>query len=153
MSGEASKKAFGLVGSSCCHERNAADLLGRNSIVHTNYVAYQGYSETGEPLITLRPPRAPTGLKSRGTGLWREITRVYELDAGELQLLRELCQTADRIDELNRILDEDGLLVTGSRGQIPKAHPLLHELRGEKQAVIQLMAALDLPPTSDRRDA
>lgn len=100
-----------------------------------------------------KPPRAPAGLKVRGRGFWREITTTYVLEVGELQILRELCRTVDRIDELSRILDEDGLLVTGSRGQIPKGHPALFELREEQKTVVRLMNQLALPPTDERREA
>ncbi|MCV7236548.1 P27 family phage terminase small subunit [Mycolicibacterium celeriflavum] len=64
---------------------------------------------------------------------------------GEIQLLRELCKVVDRIEELDRILAEDGLLVTGNRGQLPRAHPLLMELREERKAVVRLVAELALP--------
>ncbi|KUH93931.1 hypothetical protein AU188_07885 [Mycobacterium sp. IS-3022] len=43
------------------------------------------------------------------------------------------------------MIDEDGLLVTGSRGQLPKAHPLLMELREERKTVVRLVAELALP--------
>ncbi|BBY43582.1 P27 family phage terminase small subunit [Mycolicibacterium celeriflavum] len=92
-----------------------------------------------------KPPRAPTGLKVRGRGLWREITTKYVLESCELVLLRELCREADRIEELDRRIVEDGLVVTGGRGQMPKANPLLMELRECQRTISRLVRELALP--------
>ena len=96
-------------------------------------------------MTELRPTEPPEGLKPRGRGLWREILQTYALDAGELLLLAELCATVDRIDELDRELAEQGLTVTGKRGQLPKANPLLTEIREERKAVSRIVAELALP--------
>jgi hypothetical protein len=75
-----------------------------------------------------KPPRAPNGLKGRGRSLFKAITGVYVLDPAELVLLEELCRTVDHIADIETELARDGLTVTGSRGQIPRAHPLLAAL-------------------------
>ncbi|WP_197495203.1 P27 family phage terminase small subunit [Mycobacterium kyorinense] len=96
-------------------------------------------------MTTPKPPRAPKGLKARGKALFREITSIYVLDPGELVLLRELCRTVDRIDTIDHELARDGLTVVGSRGQLPRAHPLLYALAEAQKAVSRLVAELALP--------
>jgi hypothetical protein len=96
-------------------------------------------------MTTSKPPRAPAGLKARGRALWREILGRYALDPGEMQLLRLLCETVDRIDALDAELDGQPLTVIGGRGQVPKSNPLLHELREERRLVSRLVAELALP--------
>lgn len=61
-----------------------------------------------------------------------------------MQLLRELCRTVDRLDELERALAEGGMSVTGIRGQLPKASPLPLEMR-EFQKTMSL-ASTEVPP-------
>ena len=96
-------------------------------------------------MTVLKPPRAPNGLKSRGNALWRTIMQNYALDEGEKQLLHELCRVVDRLDQLENQLAEDGLMVTGTRGQLPKAHPLLLEQREAQKTMSRLVAELALP--------
>jgi hypothetical protein len=72
------------------------------------------------------------------------------LDAGESVLLHELCRTLDRIDDIEAQLAADGLTVAGSRGQIPRAHPLLAALTAAQATASDLVAELALPPTPDQ---
>lgn len=96
-------------------------------------------------MTTARPPRAPNGLKARGSALWREIIGIYTLDPAELQLLREMCRTVDRIDAIELELTKHGLVVTGTRGQLPKANPMLLEIRETQRTMSRLIAELALP--------
>ena len=73
------------------------------------------------------------------------ILTTYQLDAGELVLLHELCRTVDRIDALDADIASQGLLVTGNRGQVPKANPLLSQLSEAQRTVSRLVAELALP--------
>jgi hypothetical protein len=67
------------------------------------------------------------------------------LDPGEVILLRELCRSLDRIDTLEDEIAEHGLIVRGTRGQLPKSTPLLYELREETKSVSRLVSELALP--------
>jgi hypothetical protein len=67
------------------------------------------------------------------------------LDAGESVLLHELCRTVDAIDAIEMQLAADGLTVTGGRGQLPRAHPLLFHLIEHRQIASRLVAELALP--------
>lgn len=93
----------------------------------------------------MKPPRAPKGLNARGKALFRQVMAIYVLDPVELVLLTELCRTVDCIDAIEAQLAADGLLVTGNRGQLPRAHPLLSALTEAQRTVSRLVAELALP--------
>lgn len=98
---------------------------------------------TEKPVI----PRAPNGLKARGSQLWREIHAVYDFeDAPERAiLLEEACRTADVIKRLQDVVDAAAdLRVSGSNGQ-PVAMPEIAELRQYRALLTQLLKALALP--------
>jgi phage terminase small subunit len=92
-----------------------------------------------------KPPRAPNGLKRRGSVLFKQITATYVVDGAETVLLHELCRTVDRIEAIEAKLARDGLTVTGNRGQIPRAHPLLVAQAEAQRTVSRLVAELALP--------
>jgi len=77
--------------------------------------------------------------------VWRQIVAKYHLDPGELVLLTELCRTVDAIDAIEAQLAADGLTVTGGRGQIPRAHPLLFPLVEHRKMASRLVTELALP--------
>lgn len=92
-----------------------------------------------------KPPRAPNGLKARGKALFRQVMSIYVLDPAETVLLVEACKTLDRIDAMEAELSRDGLTVAGGRGQLPRPHPLLPELRETQKLASRLVAELALP--------
>lgn len=92
-----------------------------------------------------KPPRAPNGLKARGKALFRQVMQTYVLDPAETVLLIEACKTLDRIDAMEAELARDGLIVAGGRGQLPRPHPLLSELRESQKLASRLVAELALP--------
>jgi hypothetical protein len=79
-------------------------------------------------------PRAPTGLGARGRALWREVQRDFVLDAVEVELLHQLCATADRCDAIAAELKDQPLMTSGSVGQ-PRVNPLLGALREEEKCL------------------
>lgn len=50
----------------------------------------------------------PDGLKERGSRIWAAV--VGEVDVAGREILLEACRTADRLDELDRIVHGDGVL-------------------------------------------
>jgi hypothetical protein len=90
-----------------------------------------------------RPPR-PARLRARGRGFWDATTGKYDLTAGEVQLLAEVCRTLDECEALSRALAADGVTVEGSKGQT-RAHPALGELRAARVVLSRLLAQLQLP--------
>jgi hypothetical protein len=56
-----------------------------------------------------------------------------------LALLRQACRVADSCDDLQAIVDSEGVLVAG------RAHPALTELRQQRIVLARLIVALRVP--------
>ncbi|MGE3844115.1 MAG: terminase [Vicinamibacterales bacterium] len=91
--------------------------------------------------MTDRP--RPDGLATAGSVLWHAVTDVLDLDEHEALALRELCRTADVLDQLQAVVARDGVLLDSSQGA--RAHPALTELRQQRIAFARLAAAMRLP--------
>lgn len=91
-----------------------------------------------------REVKRPSGLRARGRRYWDAVTADFDLEATELELLREACATLDEIDQLKAVVRKDGVTVAGSKGQVV-THPALTELRGMRLLLSRLAAQLDLP--------
>ena len=95
-----------------------------------------------------RPPRPPRDLDARGRALWRWVVTAYELDPPELGGFVELARTMDLCERLADELAGQPLTVEGSKGQdVP--HPLLGELRQQRDLASRLVARLGLPDDGD----
>ncbi|MFW6776262.1 hypothetical protein ACOACO_18420 [Nocardioides sp. CPCC 205120] len=88
-------------------------------------------------------PRPPRGLRASGRELWKAVVTDFELTEHESTVLREACRTADSIDDLQTLLDNEGLMSSTSQG--PRVHPALVELRQQRITLARLFAALRLP--------
>ena len=101
-------------------------------------------------------PAPSPGTKASGRRLWRAVLVGYELEEHETALLREMCRTVDKLDELAEAVDRDGVMVPGP-GLTVRVHPALVESRQLKVAFARLAAALRLPagdeadPAANRR--
>lgn len=84
--------------------------------------------------------KAPTGLRAAGRALWRAVTDEYDLAAHEVLLLREACRTADVLDELARVVADEGAMDTDGR-----AHPAAVEGRQQRLVLARLLASLRVP--------
>lgn len=94
-------------------------------------------------------PRPPVGLKASGRALWRAAMGEYEMAAHETAVLREACRTADSCDDLQALLDLEGIVSESSQGT--RVHPALVELRQQRIALARLFAALQIPAEGDGR--
>ncbi len=94
-----------------------------------------------------RVPAAPRGSGAAGRRLWSSVLQLWELDEHELLLLRELVRTTDLLDELQAVVDRDGLMVDSPSG--PKVHPAIVEARQARIAAARLTAVLRLPSGSE----
>jgi hypothetical protein len=102
-----------------------------------------------------RAYRTPTGLQTRGKGLWRTVVGAgYVFRPDELYLLEEACIAADNVARLEAESAQGGeLLVEGSTGQT-RVDPLLVEARLQRTLVAKLIGQLNLPdPEDDDEDA
>jgi P27 family predicted phage terminase small subunit len=86
---------------------------------------------------------APRGLRAAGKRLWRAVTGEFELSEYEAGLLLQMCRTVDTLDDLQAILDENGLISQSSQGE--RVHPALVEARQQRLVLAKLLAALGLP--------
>lgn len=87
--------------------------------------------------------RAPRGLKTGGKKLWSAVTDDYELADHELAILKEASRTVDALDDLQAIVDAEG--VTNVSPQGVRAHPALVELRNQRVTLAKLVASLRIP--------
>jgi hypothetical protein len=67
----------------------------------------------------------------------------FEFSRLEREVLARACSLADREAELAEIVRRDGMLVSGSRGQVA-LHPAAQELRQIERLVVDLLARVDL---------
>jgi hypothetical protein len=88
-------------------------------------------------------PRPPAGLRKSGRALWRAVLEDYALDTHEETILREACRTADSLDALQTLLDNEGMTAQTSQGM--RVHPALVELRQQRIAFARLLTALRIP--------
>lgn len=86
----------------------------------------------------------PEGLGERGCAFWSALTEVLEFAPQETEVLIEACRTLDRIDDLTRVIDDDGTVIKGSMGQ-RVLHPAVAEVRQLQASFVRLTAALNLP--------
>jgi hypothetical protein len=89
-----------------------------------------------------RPPR---GTGPAGKAMWAAISQSFELEPHELQVLGQVAVVADRIEQLDKVVTRDGVLVEG------RAHPALVESRLQRATLGRLLAVLRLPDLEDKR--
>ena len=87
---------------------------------------------------------APSGMKASGKKLWVAITSDFDLEQHELLILKEACRTADRLDELDREMENEPLTVVNSKGD-ETANPRIIEQRQQALTFTRLIASLKLP--------
>ena len=93
-------------------------------------------------------PQPPDGLSETAVRQWWAVVEAFEVEAHEEALLREACRTLSTCDELAAVLDAEGLVTEGSKGQ-RVAHPALVELRQQRLALARLYASLRLPESDE----
>lgn len=93
-------------------------------------------------MAEVRPPR---GTGRAGREIWAAVSAQFELEAHELQVLRQIAVVADRIASSDAAVVRDGVLVEG------RAHPALIESRLQRVTLGRLLSILRLPDLEDRR--
>lgn len=91
--------------------------------------------------------RVPTGLKAAGRSLWKSSTEEFELAQHELALLEEACRVRDRIRDLDKAVNEDGVMLSSSQGA--RVHPAIAESRQQRLALARLLVTLGIPGLDD----
>lgn len=93
-------------------------------------------------MANVKPPR---GTGPAGKAIWSAVSSSFELEPHELQVLRQIATVADRIEDLDRAVSRDGILLDD------RAHPALIESRLQRVTLGQLLAVLRLPDLEDHR--
>jgi hypothetical protein len=88
-------------------------------------------------------PRPPKGAGPSGRRLWRSVQAEFELGEHERCLLTAMVRQVDRLDELEALIAEEGLLTVGHG--TTKMHPAVVEARQSAIAVARIAACLRLP--------
>ncbi|MDT5347037.1 MAG: hypothetical protein QOH91_324 [Mycobacterium sp.] len=83
------------------------------------------------------------GMAAAGRRLWDSVNAVYVLDEHESALLREACRTVDLLDDLQKLIDKQGLTDGSFEGK--GMNPALRELRAQRLVLSRLMRDLKLP--------
>lgn len=97
--------------------------------------------------MTVNRPRKPRNLTGPGLKLWEQINDEHILEPHEAALVEELGRVRSRIAELDKIADEQGLIVKSSQG--PKASPALTESRQQRLLFARLVSTLAFPVKED----
>lgn len=90
-------------------------------------------------------------LLKRGGALYDDLTGAYDFTTVELQLVYEIAKCADRIDDLEDAIEDEGTMVAGSTGQ-PVVNPAIAEVRQHQIALQRLMRGLRLSERKAKGD-
>ena len=101
-----------------------------------------------KPAAKLDADNPPAGLGPTGLRVWRdfhaELPERWSFEARELQALEAAARLHDRLDQLDTAIDEHGVTVAGSTGQLT-VNPALAEYRQCAAAVCKLLGELEIP--------
>jgi hypothetical protein len=75
----------------------------------------------------------------------------WEVDGHHLELLRRAVALADRVEQLDALVDAEGAVIESPQGR--KVHPALVESRNQTALLARLLAALGLPDVADEERA
>lgn len=87
--------------------------------------------------------KTPRNLSASGRRLWDAATAEFEWADHELAILEEACRTRDRVVQLDKAVDDDGLMLTSSQGS--RVHPAVSEGRQQRLALARLLVLLRIP--------
>lgn len=95
-------------------------------------------------VVAIQPEKAPAALSAESRRLWEEIVSDFQFDdAAGLAILRQLCESLDRLRQVQRAIADDGLVTKGYNDQ-PRAHPLLKVESETRRQVLACFRALKL---------
>jgi hypothetical protein len=93
-------------------------------------------------------PGPPGGLSEHAADLWWSVLERWKLEPAELALLREVVRVQTRCDVLAGVVEAEGPVAIGSRGQ-QVVSPAMVEARQQELVLGRLIAALRLPEDDD----
>jgi hypothetical protein len=93
--------------------------------------------------------KPPAGLQGHGSALWKaviaDVHEEWQLDAKDLHTLELAARAADRAEELQALIDRDGLTVPAAPCQ-EKLNPAISEQRMQRQLSALLVTRIALAP-------
>lgn len=104
--------------------------------------------EPPEAAAERRPPAAPAKLGRHGRKLWRTLNERFDFERREVAVLEQACRLRDSIADLEDVVADLGMTVTGSTGQV-RLNPAVTELRLARGAFTRLLGELELPSEED----
>jgi hypothetical protein len=93
--------------------------------------------------------RAPRGLKRGGKVVYADVAGRFDLSATEKGQLLQIARTVDALDDLQEIVDAEGVLVDAPKGA-RRPNPALVELRAQRLALARLVSLLHIPDDPDK---
>ena len=88
-------------------------------------------------------PVVPDGIGDRGGAFWVTVQEQMSFDARETDLLVEVCRTLDMIELVSAAIEDDGVMIMGSQGQLV-LNSAVAELRQQQASYARLVLQLNL---------
>lgn len=101
----------------------------------------------GAEVSALGGVQTPRNLGAAGRKLWDAGVAEFEWAQHELAVLEEACRTRDRIVQLDKAVEEEGLMLASSQGM--RVHPAVAEARQQRLVMARLLATLGIPPMDE----
>lgn len=79
--------------------------------------------------------------------MWDAGVEDFEWAQHELAMLEEACRIRDRIVQLDKSVEVDGLMLSSSQGM--RVHPAVAESRQQRLAMARMLATLGIPPLGE----
>lgn len=106
----------------------------------------------GVTMSNVELPEPPAGTGTAGQALWDSILESYELVPHELVgLLAQAIRVADRIDQLEAVVDREGAMIEDPKRKMTVPHPALVEARQQRLGLARLIVAMRLPDLDSGR--
>ena len=114
--------------------------------IHTRREALSIKTMSKKPASTTA---APASLSAESKALWKATLTEFAFDtSADYALLRQLCETLDRVRECQKQIAKDGLLIDGAAGQ-SRPHPLLAVEDQCRRSILASARALRLNSTPE----
>jgi P27 family predicted phage terminase small subunit len=103
-----------------------------------------GASKVTRLPVKVKRPGPPRSLRTRqARNLWREVVKLYEVEAHHLALLEAACVAVDRQVDARAQIERDGAVIAGQRGVL-KQHPAVAIERDSRIGMCRALRELGL---------
>jgi hypothetical protein len=103
------------------------------------------------PASGRNPIPPPEGLGEAGSKLWTDLHHDYVIDeASGLEMLRQICCTADKVAEYSDTIDRDGAILRTKAGV--KEHPLIRHVQTGRSFIVRSLHKLGLDIVTPRTE-